>query len=39
MNPQLWLETNFENVKTLDPDWTMERYGFPQNVSKNLIIP
>jgi len=34
MNPQLWLETNFENVETLDHDWTMERYGFPQNVRR-----
>jgi len=34
MNPQLWIETNFENVKTLDHDWTMERYDFPQNVRR-----
>ena len=32
MDPQLWLATNFENLETLDRNWTMERYDFPQNV-------
>ena len=32
MDPQLWLATNFENLETLDCNWTMERYDFPQNV-------